>query len=130
MNEVGSRPDFVGAGAPVTEINITPAMSEAGALALSRIKDDVAEGHVSLRDAVALVYCAMRETQVITDDDEYLDYDPLPYELALRASYAQQALLLSGAEKKAENHFDASNARVQLFGDIASHKDTNFTKND
>src|SRR5258708_3552821 len=39
---------------------VSPEMMEAGSLVLSRIKDDVAEGTVSLRDAVQLIYRAMR----------------------------------------------------------------------
>ena len=49
-----------GDGAPGEEITLE--MSDADSLALSRIKDDVADGHISLRDAVELVYRAMRES--------------------------------------------------------------------
>lgn len=41
---------------------ITLEMSDAGSLVLSRIKDDVADGNISLRDAVARIYLAMRES--------------------------------------------------------------------
>ena len=44
------------------EIEITLEMSTAGSLALSRIKDDVADGSMSLRDAVEMIFRAMLET--------------------------------------------------------------------
>ena len=47
------------AGAP----EITLAMSDAGSLVLSRIKDDVAAGEFSIRDAVEQIYMAMHQTR-------------------------------------------------------------------
>jgi hypothetical protein len=58
MNDPVSIAKLQGAGAPE---EITLEMSDAGSLALSRIKDDVADGSVSLRDAVELIYRAMWE---------------------------------------------------------------------
>jgi hypothetical protein len=51
-------PYFKSLGAPDDEITLE--MSTAGSLVLSRIKDDVAEGSMALRDAVQLIYRAMR----------------------------------------------------------------------
>ena len=52
-----------GDGAPGEGEEITLAMSDAGSRVLSRIKDDVADGIVSLRDAVELIYRAMCEAR-------------------------------------------------------------------
>ena len=45
---------------------ITLEMSTAGSLVLSGIKDDVADGSTGLRDAVELIYRAMREARPLT----------------------------------------------------------------
>lgn len=51
----GAVPDVSGAaGAPASEA------LDAGALVLSRIKHDLADGHIRLREAAAMVYHAMR----------------------------------------------------------------------
>ena len=62
--------------------------------------------------------------------DSYLDYDPMPYELALRASYAEQALRSRHAAEKAQDGLDGHKARVKLFGGVQPSEKPDLTEHD
>ena len=62
--------------------------------------------------------------------DDYLDYDPLPYELALRASYAEQALTFRRRAEKVHDGFDTDNARGELLGNISAHECADLAEGD
>jgi hypothetical protein len=51
--------------------------------------------------------------------DEYLDYDPLPYERRLRASYAARGFCLGGClAEEAEDNLDTGDAGIKLLNDV------------
>jgi len=72
------------------EIEVTPEMIEAGALLLSRIKDDLADGHIGLKEVALLVYSTMSSS--LSSDVELLVSDHPSYG-KLYASYHQKTLL-------------------------------------
>jgi hypothetical protein len=52
--------------------------------------------------------------------DEYLDYDPLPYERRLRASYAAHGFCLVGClAEEAEDNLDTGDAGIKLLNDVS-----------
>ena len=67
---------------------------------------------------------------VCPPDDVYLDYDPMPNELKLRASYRDQAPLFSSGAKKVDDELDTGNAGIKLIDDIAAVEGANSIKND
>jgi hypothetical protein len=52
--------------------------------------------------------------------DDYLDYDPLPYERRLRASYAAHGFCLVGClAEEAEDNLDTGDAGIKLLNDVS-----------
>ena len=68
--------------------------------------------------------------EAIPPDDVYLDYDPLPYELELRASYANQALSFGSSLKEPNNNLDAGNTRIKLPDNVGATKGADVPKDD
>ena len=79
-----------------------------------------------LRDEIAA-----RDPEVaLYEPDGYLDYDPLPNELALRASYARQGFIARGILEESNNEVDTLKTGPELFDHVSSVKNSNITKDD
>ena len=101
------------AGAPATTsdcptIEITLARSDAGSLVLSRIKDDVAEGSISLRDAVDQIFRAMQialssESSTGASRSQFRgQYPSSVYMRILRTQSGPALMVLDGEIKRSE----------------------------
>ena len=86
-----------------------------------------------MTNAAQVLECAGQDGELqariseLCGPEDFLDYDPLPYELALRDSYAKRGFLFGGGSERAKDDFDAFEARLKLSCNFSSTENGNAT---